>query len=290
MLCKICGSKKVANIFDSANTHGRHILDATSLFNIFCCQDCRVIFVGNVTVNDEYFSQYYQQDYYESGISSNLVNHVLGLFGGAVIRFKESEILKNFKPQRPAKLRILDIGCGSGDFLTHINSKVFEKYGVEVNPHGYEKCKRQGLKVFNGELKDIGFEMGYFDVITMWHVLEHVDEPENLLIEVRRILKSGGLLIVATPNTDSWGFKLGLKDWFHLDSPRHLILYNRRSLGILLEKTGFKVKKFKKISYDFPLDLFWSVRKYKFRFFIYFLYPLFKILSGETFLATGEKI
>lgn len=289
MFCKICNSEEVVNIFDSANTHGRHMLDATFRFNIFSCQACGVIFVGNVIVNEAYYSKYYQQDYYDSGIKGNFINQALGLFGKVVIGFKESEILKNLKPQKSAKLRILDIGCGAGDFLANINSKVFEKHGVEVNPDGYEKCRQKNLKVFNNELKESGFESEYFDVITMWHVLEHLDRPGDFLVEVRRILKNGGLLIVATPNTDSWGFRLGLKDWFHLDSPRHLILYNRGSLRLLLEKTGFKARNFKKIPYDFPLDLFWSVRKSKFRFFIYLIYPLFKILSGETFLAVGEK-
>lgn len=289
MFCKICGSKEVTALFDAANTHGRHILDAASRFNIFCCQDCGVVFVGNIIVNDEYFSKYYPRDYYGSGINGNFLNYILGLYAKAVIGFKQSEILKNLKPGNAAKLRILDVGCGSGDFLANINSGIFEKYGVEVSPDGYKKCSQRNLKVFNKELKENSFEAEYFDVITMWHVLEHLDKPGELLIEARRILKNGGLLIVATPNTDSWGFKLGLKDWFHLDAPRHLILYNQRSLETLLEKTGFKVRNLKKISYDFPLDLFWSVKEYKFRFFIYFLYPLLKILSGETFLAVGEK-
>lgn len=289
MFCKICGSKKVSNIFDAANTHGRHILNASSKFNIFSCQECGAIFVGNVIVNEGYYSTYYPQDYYSSGIENNFVNQALGLFGKAGIGFKESEILKNLKPRKLVKLRILDVGCGSGDFLANINSRVFEKYGVEVNPDGYEKCRQRNLKVFNGELKEAGFKAEYFDVITMWHVLEHVDKPGDLLMEARRILKNGGVLMIAAPNTDSLGFRLGLQDWFHLDSPRHLILYNRGNLGVLLEKTGFKVRNFKKIAYDFPLDLFWSLRKYKFRFFIYFLYPLFKILSGETFLAAAEK-
>ena len=256
MFCKICGSKKVTNIFDAANTHGRHILDTASKFNIFSCQDCGVIFVGNVIANEEYYSKNYQQNYYGSGIKSNFVNYILGLFGKWVICLKESEILRNLKHRKSVKLNILDVGCGSGEFLANINSRVFEKYGVEVNPDGYEKCIRRNLKVFNEELKDVGFETENFDVITMWHVLEHLASPENLLIEARRILKNGGLLIIATPNTDSLGFRLGRQDWFHLDSPRHLILYNRRSLGLLLEKTGFKVINFKKILYDFPLDLF----------------------------------
>lgn len=289
MFCKICGSREVITLFVAGNTHGRHILDTTSRFNILSCKDCGVIFVGDVIVNDEYFSKYYRQDYYGSGISGNFVNSALGLFGKAVIGFKESRILKNLRLQNSAKVRILDIGCGSGNFLTSINSKIFEKYGVEVNLEGYEKCRQQNLRVFNKQLKECSFEAEYFDVITMWHVLEHLDKPEELLIEARRILKNGGLLIVATPNTDSWGFKLGLKDWFHLDAPRHLILYNRRSLAVLLKKTGFRVGNFKKIFYDFPLDLFWSIRKYRFRFFINSLYPLSKILSGETFLAVGKK-
>ncbi len=289
MYCKVCASPNIAKIFDAANTHGRHVLDKSAEFGIYRCGDCGAIFVEGVAVDNKYFSKYYQRDYYASGVGGGLVNQMLGLFGRVIIGFKESEILKHFSPPNNAKLKILDIGCGSGEFLANISSCVFEKYGLEVNPQGVARCRQRNIRVFDRELKEAGFGPDSFDVITMWHVLEHLDKPAELLLEARRILKNSGVLIIATPNTDSLGFKYGRKNWFHLDSPRHLVLYNRKSLALLLMKAKFKTRNLKNIFCDFPLDLFWSLRESKRRYFIYPLYPFFKILSGETFLAVAGK-
>ncbi len=289
MLCLICESPNITKIFDTVNTHGRHTLDKSKKFAIHRCNNCGVIFVGGVIINDEYFSMYYPSDYYASPTRNGLVNQILELLGKTLIGFKEIDILKHFKSLNNAKIKILDIGCGSGEFLANISSRVFEKYGLEINPQGAARCRQRNIRVFNKELKEVGFEPDSFDVITMWHVLEHLDNPADLLLEARRILKTNGILIIATPNTDSLGFRYGRKNWFHLDSPRHLILYNRLALSLLLAKTGFKIKGLKNIFCDFPLDLFWSLRKSKRRYFIYPLYPFFKILSSETFLVTARK-
>jgi len=289
MLCKICESSNIAKIFSSGNTHGRHVLEDLSRFDVYRCRECGIVFLGGITVNSEYFSRYYLPDYYGSGVSGSLANRVLELFGKIIINLKESEILRYFNLKNKAKLKILDIGCGSGEFLSNISSNIFEKYGLEINPSGYSECRRKQLEVFNIDLNEARFGSDSFDVITMWHVLEHSDKPGDLLQEARRILKSNGILIIATPNIDSLGFRYGGKNWFHLDSPRHLILYNRDSLGFIVGKAGFRVENFKNIFYDFPLDLFWSLRKSRRRLFIYPLYPFFKFLSGETFLAVVRK-
>ena len=289
MSCKICGSFNITKIFDAANTHGRHVWNKSAEFGIYRCGECEAIFVGDVAVDNEYFSKYYPRDYYASEAGGGLVNQLLGVFGRMIISFKESGILKYFSLPNNAKLKILDIGCGSGEFLANINSCVFEKYGLEVNPQGIARCRERKIKVFDKELKDAGFSSDSFDVITMWHVLEHLDKPADLLLEARRILKNNGILMIATPNTDSLGFRYGRKNWFHLDSPRHLVLYNRKSLGFLLHKTRFKTVDLKNIFYDFPLDLFWSLRGSMCKYFIYPLYPLFKLISEETLLVAARK-
>jgi len=289
MLCKICNSQNTGISFISANTHGRYVFDPLAGFEVYHCQSCGVFFLGGITVNSEYYARYYLPDYYSSGVSGGLLNRALESFGKMVIHFKQSEILRYFKRSDNAKLKILDVGCGSGEFLANISPDIFDKYGLEINPQGYEQCRRKQLKVVNKDIREAGFAPESFDVITMWHVLEHSDQPYELLKEARRILKGSGIIIVATPNTDSLGFRHGGKGWFHLDSPRHLILYNRHSLGFTLSKAGFRVENFKNIFYDFPLDLFWSLRKSGYKYLAYPLYPLFKFISGETFLAVARK-
>jgi 2-polyprenyl-3-methyl-5-hydroxy-6-metoxy-1,4-benzoquinol methylase len=149
------------------------------------------------------------------------------------------------------KLRILDIGCGNGEFLAHISDTKFEKYGLEINTKGYELCKEKKLNVFNEELKDVQFEDGFFDVITLWHVIEHLEFPHDILQSAKKLLNKEGILIIATPNTNSLGFRYGQQFWYHLDSPRHLVLFNDESLKYILKACGLKTIKQKYLFYDY---------------------------------------
>ncbi len=287
MECRFCQSRNLKLLFSSQDVHGRHILSKDT-FDIYQCHGCGVIFPETL-VNGEYYAGYYPKDYYINETKSGFVNRMLSLFSKIVIRFKEFDILKYSGAKGKDKIRILDIGCGAGDFLAGLKSAGFDKYGVEINPQGCKKCQEKGLNVSPTELIDAKFSSDYFDVITMWHVLEHLDKSVELLREARRILKPGGVLILSTPNTGSWGFKYGLKNWFHLDAPRHLILYNYKSLSLLLERAGFKVKCLRNYFYDYPLDLFWSLRESKLKYLIYPFYPLFKILGREALTVVAVK-
>ena len=113
------------------------------------------------------------------------------------------------------KWKILDIGCGNGDFLSKLDSSRVERYGIEINKRGCEMCLRRGLRAYNQELTNIDFQDKKFDVITLWHVLEHTEKPMELLNKIYQILKKDGVLAFITPNTDSFGFKWGKENWFH---------------------------------------------------------------------------
>lgn len=283
MPCKLCDGSNVRRLFDASNTHGRHIIDNKEKFEIYRCADCEVLYIEDIVVDDEYYFKCYPAGYYNTEFNNNLFSNLLNLMGRITISAKVRQILKYF-PKKHNRLKILDIGCGRGEFLSSLSDTDFDKYGLEINPAGYRICKEQGIKAYNRQLKDLNFQGDSFDIITLWHVIEHLKEPKETILSIKKILKKDGVLVVATPNTDSLGFRYGKSSWFHLDSPRHLILYNLRSLEYLLHKTGFKIIRQKNIFYDFPLDLFWSVRKSRVKYFIYPLYPVFKFLSKETIL------
>lgn len=288
MFCKVCSSLNVKKIFNTCNIHGRHILDSKDNFSIYRCYDCEIIFIAGVLIDSKYYSKYYPQNYYDKELSNNLINLFVNLIEKISIKIKERQILNNLLNKK-FKLKILDIGCGNGRFLTNISNSRFDKYGVEINPEGYKRCREKKLKTYNQELKNINFEDNFFDAITLWHVIEHLDNPSEVMLNIKKILKKEGILVISTPNTTSLGFKYGQSLWFHLDVPRHLILYNKKSLEYFFDKTGFKVIQEKNIFYDFPLDLFWSLRKSWLKYFIYPLYPIFKYLSKETILFICKK-
>ncbi len=287
-ICGLCKGSNTVKLFTTCNIHGRYILNKNDVFDIFRCDDCGLVFVSDVVVNQAYYSKYYAQNYYYP--SGSFSTTAVGLLSKISLKIKEKQILKYTKLDKSRKVRILDIGCGCGDFLVNLSHNRFEKFGIEINPDGFNACKNKSIKVYNQEIQDVDFEDNSFDVVTLWHVLEHFKDPVLVLKQVKRILSKNGVLIIATPNTDSLGFKFGNKFWFHLDSPRHLMLYNRKSITALLKQVGFSYSEESNAYYDYPLDLFWSIRFSVSKLIIYPLYLLFKLLDKENLLLICERI
>jgi SAM-dependent methyltransferase len=100
---------------------------------------------------------------------------------------------------------------------------------------------RYGIEVLEGDFQKAGFEDNSFDVVTAWHVLEHVAEPHELITEVHRIMRPGGLFACEVPNFDSLQAWLGRDRWFHLDVPRHLLQYTPEAVDLLLGGHGLRV-------------------------------------------------
>lgn len=291
MRCNLCNSNEVVFLFNAQNIHGRHLLDKKKAFRIFRCSKCESIFVSGVEINDQYYKKYYPRGYYNENYDSKKpLSWILDFLVRFSFKKKRDLILKNVQLV-DKKWKILDIGCGNGAFLSKLDSSKVERYGIEINKDGYETCLSKGLRVYNQELTGIDFQDKKFDVVTLWHVLEHIEKPRELLNKIYQILKEDGILAFITPNTDSFGFRWGKENWFHLDAPRHLILYNQKNVSWLLGKSGFKIIGMKNEFYDFPLDLFWSLRKSTMRFLVYPLYPVFKFFSREhlTFVCKKYK-
>jgi len=144
--------------------------------------------------------------------------------------------------------KILDIGCGNGRYLSALKKQGWQTYGIEQNPKSSKYARDVlHLEVNTGDLLDCKYQAEFFDVITMWHSLEHLYEPIPTLNEVKRILKDDGLLVIAVPNVDSFAAKVFKENWYPLEIPIHLIAFSPDSITRMLDSAGFKVKK---IYYD----------------------------------------
>lgn len=140
--------------------------------------------------------------------------------------------------------KLLDVGCGDGAFLNKMLGKGWMVEGVDIDSEAAAYAKRKfGINVRIGELKDAGFKDAEFDAVTLRHVIEHVYDPIDLLAEIKRILKPGGALIVATPNIESFGAKEFGANWMALDPPRHLYIFSRSNITLCAEKAGLNVEK-----------------------------------------------
>lgn len=139
---------------------------------------------------------------------------------------------------------LLDVGCGNGTFLHHMHNLGWSATGVDFDPKAIENAKNMwgdDLTVMSTDLAGARFSDNSFDAVTMSHVIEHVPDPVATLIEARRILKTGGRLVVTTPNIRSFGHKTFRDCWWGLDSPRHLQIFSLQSLQKCARKSGFNI-------------------------------------------------
>lgn len=141
-------------------------------------------------------------------------------------------------PRAAPGARLLDVGCGNGQFLLTAGALGWEAWGIEPDPHAVAAARSAGLRVEQGGLPETGMPDAYFDVVTMDHVLEHLHDPVAALREVRRILKPRGILWIATPNLDSLGSRRFGPHWRGLEPPRHLVLLTPSSLELVCVRAG----------------------------------------------------
>lgn len=143
-------------------------------------------------------------------------------------------------PARPGG-RVLEIGCGAGWLTAFLGSLGWEAMGIDTDPETVQAARSRGLEVRLGTLQAQDFQADYFDAIIMNHVLEHIHDPMGQAKECHRVLKTGGVLSLATPNVVSLGHERFRRYWVGLDPPRHLYIYSPESLAALMQSAGFRI-------------------------------------------------
>ncbi len=221
------------------NNEGK-IIEIDHPYKVIQCKNCGLIYVNPQPEVAELY-EHYNKEYYEEWLKTQLTARKAMWRR----RFKKIKKIKNSG-------RLLDVGCGTGLFLSEARNSGWQVWGTEVSEYAVAFIKNSfNLDVSRGELKDSGFEDNFFDLVTAWHVLEHMKDPLATLIEIKRILKPKGTLIVAVPNIPNFlyrlayffvkfkRFKLFSKDAKEL----HFYHFNGRTLKKIIEKAGFSVEK-----------------------------------------------
>lgn len=137
--------------------------------------------------------------------------------------------------------RMLDVGCAKGDFLTAARDAHFDVRGVEVSDSAASAARARGLDVATGTLDDVQSVPASLDVVTMWHVLEHIAEPLATLQRLREELVPGGHLLIEVPNAESTVAKRDGGRWHAAEVLYHVSQYGPGSLRALVERVGFTV-------------------------------------------------
>ena len=144
-------------------------------------------------------------------------------------------------PPPPPPGRLLDVGCGGGAYGASLIRLGWRVDGVEPDARAADLARRQGLAVQTAGVEDAQLPQAAYDVITLWHSLEHFSNPVGALQKLRPSLRDAGLLLVEVPNRAGWGAKLTGEYWYHWDLPRHRVHFTPASLRLTLERAGFRV-------------------------------------------------
>jgi SAM-dependent methyltransferase len=143
------------------------------------------------------------------------------------------------------EIRLLDVGCSNGAFISAAQSLGMHAVGVEPSAAPAQAAIASGLRVHQGFLQDICLPGASFDVVTLFEVIEHVKDPLSLFEECRRVLRKRGLLVIRTGNTDSWTAHYRKDRWEYFSISEHgghISFFNPVSVGRLAERSGFSVE------------------------------------------------
>jgi 2-polyprenyl-3-methyl-5-hydroxy-6-metoxy-1,4-benzoquinol methylase len=217
-------------------------------FEIWECNSCTLRFTQNVP-DEQNIGKYYQSAEYisHSNTSKGLINKLYHIVRSFTLQAKRKLVEKSSGKK---KRNLLDIGAGTGAFAAVMKKNGWNVTGLEPD----ETARANAKKDFNIHLQPnenlFNFQPGSFDVITLWHVLEHVHELHKYLDTFYSLLVSGGILIIAVPNYKSYDAKTYLENWAAYDVPRHLYHFSPESMHKLLNKHRFKIIQQKPMWFD----------------------------------------
>lgn len=203
------------------------------------CAQCCLVFVTGIP-SPEALASHYAQEWAEAQHPSQAERRTVDQ-GIEAMRFRRR--LKELSHWAAPPGRLLDVGCKDGAFLALAQARGWRVHGVELSHAAAAAAQARGVEVFVGTLEETPYAQGTFDVITLWHIIEHVPQPLELLRTVHRLLQPHGLIALETPNIGGRGFHRHGLEWEYLTPPAHLRYFGPRSLGYALGQAGFEVLK-----------------------------------------------
>ena len=239
--CPVCGGESHQD-FIEAEDHNV----SNDRFKIVECSDCSFRFTNPIPA-EETIGDYYKSENYvsHSGTKKGFVNRVYHIVRSRAIKQKE-----NLAAKYSNEKTILDIGCGTGDFLGYCKSRNWKTLGLEPDLSA-RKIALQNNAIEAKNLNHL-YEINEntFDVISMWHVLEHVYNLNEDIEQYKKILKNDGTLMVAVPNCSSKDAEHYNSNWAAYDLPIHLYHFRPDNMKQLFSKHGMEVVEILPMKFD----------------------------------------
>lgn len=221
--CIACGSTTSAHYLSAPDRyHGRK-----DIYHLVQCGSCSLIWLKNAPKVAD-MAEHYGPDYDRSVATA----------GKDPRRWRDRcDVVRKYTSSGS----VLDLGCSAGGFLAGLGENSWKKYGVEMSAEVAREARaRTGAEIFVGDILDAHFAPGSFDVITCFHVFEHLYQPREVLARVSEWLKPGGVFFTMMPNIDSAGLHIFRSYWYALELPRHLYHFSPKSLRILASAVGLE--------------------------------------------------
>lgn len=228
--CPVCKSRSIEPF--------RICIDFTvshETFSVNRCADC-TLGMTSPRPDTENLGRYYQSEEYisHSGKSSGLLGPVYTTARKFALRWKVRLISSKNK-----KGTALDFGCGTGEFLQSLKTNGWLTDGVEPSELARKKAEALTGQKLCGTLSEL--PANQFDVITAWHVVEHVPDLSSIIQRLAQLLKKDGTIFIAVPNYESPDAEQYKDFWAGYDVPRHLWHFSRKSMKQLLDHHGLQV-------------------------------------------------
>lgn len=296
--CPLCGSSRFTSVVSSPDrdTVG-HQFSGTDrsvpIFNVVRCNECDLCYT-NPRPNAMNIGRFYKADYAPYQLPSaqpkppRQRNKILQkIFGKKPANWERGEI------EPIGKCRLLDFGCGAGHFLHCMHNLGWQVTGLDFSEQVVEQIRSKlKLSAMVGTLPHPQLIPESYDLVTLWHSLEHVHQPLNVLKEVYKLIPPGGKVLVAVPNIDSAPFRWFGADWYGLDVPRHLTHFTPVTLRKMLECAGFQFEAMQMVRHSYWLrqSAELSARSGKKSLFLKLLKQRFaSSIASKWYLTTGQS-
>ncbi len=268
MECKVCGSGFITKRFSIFETR-----------SICKCDTCTIEFL-DPQLNDAELTKLYSETYYTPwGLAGSAENEALKRMKIATFNLR-LDLVQTFV----SKGKLLDVGCATGYLLEAAKEKGFDVYGVEFSEYSSQLAKQKfgNEKIHNGILETSPFAISFFDVITMFDLIEHVRIPQVVLEKAKSLLSDKGVIMISTPDTGSTSHSLMGKKWTHYKL-EHFFYFNKASMNLAADRSGLKVVHYERSKKALTLNyMYLQFKTYK--------HWLFTPISGMLYAIASKKL
>lgn len=210
------------------------------------CEVCKQVYLSPFPTQEDFQSKYKQEEYYVD-LSKPVKNGFIDRFLNFRLYKLPYEFAQSLKGLNILDRSILDVGCGNGEFLAALKYFGWNTYGSDLSSIAINNTsthlkldeKSKAKRMFHGEFSNLDFKGLTFNVVSFWHVLEHVVNPTEYLSKAYDLVKPGGYVIGEVPNFNSWTMLIFRTYYSWIMIPEHILYYTPGSLDFALRKAGF---------------------------------------------------